>query len=195
MSFILDALKKSQAEQSGEGVSLRLQQRHAPRVATRWLAAGLAVLVAFNLALLAWIFMIDTDPAPATVDSQPGPTPSVVQPSFVQPTEAEPAPTRRPEPVRKPPDRTPPAPIPRVALADLPATEQILYNGFIYSTHIYTDDPDLCAVVVDGQRLMAGDAFKGLQVVEITEAGVIFEETRAGQTRQVEVSVLDQWES
>jgi polyhydroxyalkanoate synthesis regulator protein len=79
-------------------------------------------------------------------------------------------------------------------LQDLPRAEQSLYNGFTYSTHIYTDDPDLCAIVVDGQRLQVGDAFKGLKVTAITEQGVIFEENRRGVVREVEVNLLAQWE-
>ena len=86
-------------------------------------------------------------------------------------------------------------PIQAVTLSELPASEQILYNGFNYSTHIYTDDPELCAVVIDGERLTAGDSFKGLKVLAITETGVIFEETRRGQRRRVAVSVLDQWDN
>ena len=40
----------------------------------------------------------------------------------------------------------------------------------------------------------AGDAFKGLKVVEITETGVVFEENRRGSVREVEVDLMEQWD-
>ncbi len=199
MSFILDALKKSQAERSGAGVALRLEQRPARHPAIRWLGLALAVLVVFNLGLLAWIWGTGSAETAAEPTQAPAPVmkrPTLEQPAVEQPTIAPQTEKSAAEPAPRRPARTPPpAPIARVALADLPAAEQILYNGFTYSTHIFTDDPSLCAVVIDGQRLMAGDAFKGLTVVAITETGVIFEETRAGRVRHVEVSMLEQWES
>ena len=85
--------------------------------------------------------------------------------------------------------------IPRLQLSALPAAEQSLYRGFNYSTHIYTDDPDLCAIVIDGQRLANGDAFKGLKLIAITEDGVVFEENRRGSVREVEVVLMELWDS
>ena len=222
MSYILDALKKSQAEQAETGVNLQPPRRGT----SRWLAAGLVVVLVINLALLAWIVLDKaalTDPdispgvtaAPQTAPSAaaaPAETGTVPAGDNEDTAAQRPAVTveRSAEPVLEPepaatvaasptiPDAPAPAARERAvrptALADLPAQEQILYNGFNYSTHIYTDDPDLCAVVIDGERLTAGDSFKGLKVIAITETGVIFEESRRGQRRQVAVSVLEQWE-
>jgi len=206
MSYILDALKKSHAEQADAGVSLRMDQSASRRGLAPWLAGLVAVLLV-NFSILLWIFVIDVDdpatPAPAAAAApeatvaQPVPAHTIDQPRAPAP-EARVA--TRPEPARgaDTPRQTPEpiaAPVQRVALLELPAREQTLYNGFIYSTHIFTDDPALCAIVVDGQRLTAGDSFKGLRVVAVTEDGVVFSETRRGVTREVEVSVLDQWEN
>jgi hypothetical protein len=197
MSYILDALKKSQSEQSSDGVALRVQQT-TKRARTSWLAITLGLILLCNAGLLLWIFVLDEDtvatdpkitsePAPNSdpvevVSALPAPQP---QSSELRESRAEVQTRVREEP------RTV---IAKFGLEDLPSIEQSIYNGFTYTTHIYTDDPTLCAIVVDGQRLMAGDSFKGLGVVAITEAGVIFEENRRGHRRQVEVSVLDQWE-
>lgn len=125
-------------------------------------------------------------PAQATASSK----------TTTQQADRTPAQTSTPaSPSTRQPARAAAAPrVPRVLLSDLSPTEQTLYNGFNYSTHIYTDDPSLCAIVVDGERLEVGDAFKGLKVVAITEIGVVFEENRRGRRREVEVSVLDQWD-
>ncbi len=224
MSYILDALKKNQAEQAETGVNLQPPRRGA----SRWLATGLVVVLVLNLALLAWIVLdksVITGPesptsvtaAPQTVQPTAADTaetsanqpaseaepiaqrPAVIIESVAEPVvEAEPAAAVTVEVVPTSPATPAPAARQRTvqptALADLPAQEQILYNGFNYSTHIYTDDPELCAVVIDGERLTAGDSFKGLKLIAITETGVIFEENRRGQRRQVAVSVLEQWE-
>jgi hypothetical protein len=209
MSYILDALKKSHAEQADAGVSLRMDQSTSRHRLAPWLAGLVAVLLV-NISILLWIFVIDVDdaatPAPASAAevAQPAPASAIEQPRSPVPkatvsTPSAPARADTPTAAPRTAPRRPPAPAAppaqRVALRELPAIEQTLYNGFIYSTHIYTDDPALCAIVVDGQRLTAGDSFKGLRVVAVTEGGVVFSETRRGVTREVEVSVLDQWEN
>ena len=195
MSYILDALKKSQSEQALDGVSLRMTTQAPKRKIQRWLSVGFGIVLACNAGLLLWIFVLDdqdqttfvasTPPAPT---AQIDPAPAKPQAVRVQPELPTPAPIKaKPQPVALV------AKIVKLKLIDLSVSEQSLYNGFTYSTHIYTDDPTLCAIVVDGQRLMAGDRFQGLVVVAITEAGVIFEQLYNGQRRQVEVSVLEQW--
>ena len=87
----------------------------------------------------------------------------------------------------------------KVQLSELPPSEQDRFNSFNYSSHIYTDDPELCAIVINGQRLSAGDLFEGMEVVAITEEGMVFGSSRLssqGQREQlhVAVSVIEQWE-
>jgi len=87
----------------------------------------------------------------------------------------------------------------KLQLSELPISEQDKFNSFNYSSHIYTDDPELCAVVINGQRLSAGDRFEGMEVVAITEEGVVFGSSSVsnqGQREQlhVAVSVLEQWD-
>lgn len=75
-----------------------------------------------------------------------------------------------------------------LSLSDLSATERALYEGFNYTSHIYTSSENLRAVVIDGQRVQIGDSFNGLKIHDITETGVIFEENRNGNIRRIQVS-------
>ena len=231
MSYILDALKKSQSEQASDGVALRVQQT-TKRTQPSWLVIGLGLVLLSNVGLLLWIFVLGPNASSAgpkveqaTIGVQTPVDQPVTDIRQDQPMASR-ANTQVPRGVvpRNQEASIEPAQvlssesgqsgqstrqsraelarpiIAKFALSDLPAIEQSIYNGFTYTSHIYTDDPTLCAIVVDGQRLMAGDSFKGLGVVAITEEGVIFEENPFGVEegdgvrRQVEISVLQQWE-
>ena len=212
MSYILDALKKSQSEQAAAGVALRLQESRPRKRTNAWLIVALVLVLLVNASLVAWIFLLPETPdeaeaaaplppadtsnhqqATARAPATPAAPPEVAR-MPVKPAADSRTPTPGREAVGSPAAAPAPAPVPRVALQDLPSAEQSLYNGFTYSTHIYTDDPSLCAIVVDGQRLQVGNAFKGLKVAAITEQGVVFEENRRGVVREVEVNLLEQWE-
>ena len=75
-------------------------------------------------------------------------------------------------------------------LSELPSADQGRFLALNITSHIYTDDPSLCAVVIDGQRLGNGDRFAGLKVFKITPTGVIFEE-QGDRPRRVEVNPFD----
>jgi hypothetical protein len=220
MSYILDALKKSQSEQAADGVALRVQQTPARKALNPWLIAVLIVVLLLNAGLLGWLFL--QQQPPLATDNQPQPAPGAatvpdnqavdattpqVAPTIAATTANPPAQSAAPAPamsarvaqaaprvITQPAPAPVAVPVPRLALRELPAAEQSLYNGFTYSTHIFTDDPTLCAIVVDGQRLQIGDAFKGLRVAAITEDGVVFEENRRGVVREIAVNLLEQWE-
>ena len=181
-----------------------------------WIAAGLIVVILINLGLVGWIYLSQGEEEPqiaaTPADKITQDVPTTDKPAPTEPptteTPAEPQAAAQPAPAATRPaastasparETAEPAPARVVAtplpLSELPASERILYDGFSYSTHIYTDDPSLCAIVVNGQRLTAGDSFQGLKVIAITEVGVVFEENRRGQRRQIEVSVLEQWDS
>jgi len=215
MSYILDALKKSEAEKAGEAVGLNPQQSGMKRPSITWIASGLAVILAVNIILLGYIFLDRLPPSkeisasPTTISNVPleqtadelGRTPPVVTagppPQASVKIQPEIAPGKRqlrsndnPTLLQEKPSKV----IEQVKLFDLPASEQLLYTGFKYSSHIYTDDPALCNIVIDGQTLGAGDAFKGLTVHAINEEGVVFLESRRGQQRLVAVSIIEVWD-
>jgi hypothetical protein len=58
-----------------------------------------------------------------------------------------------------------------------------------FSTHLFSSDPGLRAVVVNGQRLKEGDQLGVLTLASITEDGVVFR----FEDYLVSVSVLDDW--
>ncbi len=226
MSYILDALKKSQAEQSGEVAQLQLRDRSG-RSVSQWLLIGLAVLLGINASVMLWFFVFDNgSPNPselakgaqssageARMQSTPiqqapvRPTPRqttstqqanemprrVAQPITPPPTQKRQATTPQSMPKRVPTPIKAPT-VARVDLQDLPESEQALYNGFKYSSHIFSpDDPSAGAIFINGQMLRIGDDFQELVVADITEFAVVFKETKDGKPREVEVVLADQW--
>ena len=199
MSYILDALKKNQAEQAGEGMSVNMSSQRKAKTPV-WVYILVAALL-LNGALLAY-FILEPSPAekvqnqtasepqpvakPERPDPQPQPQP---QPELVEETIDEPVATTRPPP--SPVQPTPRPQITEVTYDALTPAEQVAYDSFSYTSHIFTDAKDLRAIVIDGQRVQIGDSFKGLKIYDITETGVIFEENRRGTIRRVQVSPFE----
>ena len=225
MSYILDALKKNQAEQAPEMPGLRLDggsPENKPKTSWQlWVSIAVGVLLLLNLGFLGWQAITpDVEetariekPVTATRSVQPQATRTHPSPQPVQ-ENASATPTTEPvatanirviqpkqeseqdiviAPAQAPTAAPIQTDVERVQLSSLPQREQILYSSFEFTSHIYTDEPEDCAIVVNGYRLTVGDGFKGLTVVEITPEGVIFAETRRGVERHVEVSILDLW--
>ena len=76
-----------------------------------------------------------------------------------------------------------------VRVDDLPGSQRNRFPSLSFSTHIYADDADLRAIVVNGTRLEEGDRLGALSLHEITEDGAVFR----FENRLVSVSVLDEW--
>lgn len=202
MSYILDALKKSRAEEAAGGVALSMQPSAKTKSRPKGLLGLVIVLVLTNVGLLIWVSLPKPTTRPASVLPPVQTTPA--DPAKTQPTsntapaEAQSAPPQPIQQAVQTPQRK--IPVRKIALSDLPSDEQTRFNSFSYSTHIFTDDPSLCAIVIDGQRLSAGDSFEGMEVVAITEEGVVFGtqmESTSGRTENlhVAVSVMQQWDS
>ena len=184
MSTILDALKKSQAAQRGDEVALRLTQGQQHRWPT-WIGIAIVIALAANGALLGWGFLRDSQtPEPpraansdTTDDARLDPMPVAADPQKLVVEEQAPSDDApdAPETTLSAADSQPPtaeAPTPLViapptqfALDELASDERALFDGFSYTTHIYTDDPALCAIVINGQRLQAGDTFEARGIV------------------------------
>ena len=207
MSYILDALQKSQAEQAGERDLPGPQRYRAQRGWGPITTFILCALLALNAGLLGWFLWSKDTPQTATTAPDTLAPPAIVAAPAIATT---PAIVATPEPSFESEIQAPPPvataavasailaqsadrPLTRVSLADLPAPQQEKYNRFNYTTHIYTDDPALCAIVIDGQRLRAGDTIKGLRVAAITEAGVVFADTVGGVPTEVVVDLQQQW--
>jgi hypothetical protein len=206
MSYILDALKKSRAEEAADGVTLAMQPTATTKSRPKGLLPLVIILVLTNVGLLIWV----TLPKPAThsatavppvqttlADSTPGEPARTEPPSNVDPAKTQAVPPKPTQQIAQTPPKK--VSVRKVNLSALPSDEQAQFNKFNYSTHIFTDDPSLCAIVIDGQRLSAGDNFEGLEVVAITEEGVVFGTQRTLTNGSIEnlhvaVSVIEQWD-
>ena len=197
MSFILDALKKSENERQEQsaaefaGVPASSDEPRAPR----WLWV-LAVLLAINVVVLAGLLMRDDTPniVSATAD-----TPAVVQeqepaPSFADKIEearerhpvvvaradTEPG-TEEPEPSPAPADPAQ-TPQPEFTLRSMPTAAELRADGTIQMAelhldiHVYSDVPDDRFVFINMVRHKENSRLtEGPVVREITPEGVILD--------------------
>jgi len=77
----------------------------------------------------------------------------------------------------------------RVSLDALPADARARFPGIVISTHVYAEDPDLRAIVVNGTRLQEGDQVVGLTIREIGPDGVAVE----FENYVVDVPIFTDW--
>lgn len=239
MSFVLEALKKQEADRDPEAaVSLAkagvLHRRHR-----RWMVL-FAVAMLLNAALVGWLLWrgepstqrdvaapateqparterpAAREPAPMWGERQVAAAPSERTPPA--PTAAaEPAPTERAAATPAPPPQqaaaAPPQPAPAPAhtasapplpaAAPRPATQRVIglddltpaerrrFPGIAFSTHIYSEDPELRAVVANGQRRQEGQRIRGLEILQITQDGVVLE----FEDKRVKVPLAVDWDS
>lgn len=186
MSFILDALRKSELErqrQNGPSIAQLPVARDDRRLPPALLAIG--ALLAINAGGLLYILLRDDSPAPAAADAMEPPSASSLEPVAAAPPPAprgsSPAPefsgdTLRPvrESVMAAAAAPPPAPDPtllpdpRVSYAagpiesmplpigDLPAHATAGLPQLSVDLHIYSDDPAERAVFINGRRYQHG---------------------------------------
>ncbi len=202
MSFILDALRKSEIErqrQSGPSIAELPVAREDRRLPVALLAIG--VLLAVNVGVLVFFLMRDADappPAPdaATVATAP-PAAVAMQPAPVAPAAsddptasdrltASPAPQPM-DPATQAPEAPDPTLLPdppaaatpgRVTYAtappptELPGALDVGLPELTVDLHIYTDDPARRAVFINGRRYTQG--------ATIAEGPLLEEITRDG---------------
>lgn len=204
MSYILDALKKSEAERDPKAAAAlviaeaeRTQaERQKYRVALWVIGIALLVNAAIFGAWLAWW----ANPQAVVAEVQPIPTPqkSPAGPERSEPTRTAETVPNTAQPVKDaatvtqpPQSQTPAQPrLERIALSELPSSARAGFPGLAFSTHIFADDPELRAVVINGARRTEGDLVEGMTIEEITEGGVVL---HFGEYL-VEISVLESWE-
>jgi hypothetical protein len=78
-----------------------------------------------------------------------------------------------------------------VLLGELPTSARSRFPGIAFSSHIYAEDRDLRAIVANGQRLTEGERIRGLEILEITESGVVL----AFERYAVEVRIAGDWDT
>ena len=195
MSYILDALKKSEAERSRGVVPTLLTSsptQFRPRVAI-WVLFGALIVNACLFA--AWIFWR----SPTTIAVLPVEAARVPLPTGgTSPTEV--APAENPVPASRIATTLPPNQAPLSAATAMTSTDaerdappQIAASTspqMSFSTHVYADDPAMRAVTLNGRRYVEGDTISaGVVLKQITETGVVLDMNG----RIIAMDVLQDW--
>lgn len=190
MSFILDALKKSESERNRQTGPTLMELRVAPprsRLPTWGLVIGAVLLL--NLGLLLWLLLRPTPPPPIVAAAAPAAVPApVAAAAAVVTAPTAPAP---PEPALSPPANTAdfepalPArsPLPSTtnvgADLGLPTIHDLNASGanlpeLRLSLHVYDAEPSRRYVLLNSTRLREGESTPdGLRLERITESGVV----------------------
>ncbi len=202
MSFILDALKKSETERQQQGPSDFANvpsSAESPR-APRWLWV-VALLLAVNLAILLGVLLRDDEPEVAPPSGQASVAEPAAGPTFSekieeareQQTAASAGVAASREPVAQPPleapaPASPPAAPPQsrpqtgFTLAALPTADELRANGTIQMAdlhldiHVYSEQPDDRFVFINMVRHREKSRLaEGPVVQEITPEGVVLD--------------------
>ena len=202
MSYILDALKKTEAENDPDvraSLAIDRGERRRQHIVQGFVTAALLI----NAAVLLWLFVprdsiTEAQQTTASSQAQPlTPVPARLPAAVPQAPAAQQTPAAEQEPGVLPTETvqvsqiSPATPLRRLALAELPAAARREFPQLEFSTHVYADDPALRAIVVNGQRLTEGNSLGALYLNEITENGVVF----ATGDYLVDIAVLDDWQN
>lgn len=212
MSYILDALNKSERERTGAKTPrLGTVHHRAEPVSSdspqRW-PLILTIVLILNLAVLTVWFFKPTGPEETPISnlqSYDSSFPSITQDieagpqAFEQPqrhASRQPTNTAEEESVREssPPDmqseiHTYP---PRTKPIGQPVNTSQRLAAMRFSSHIFASDKDLRMVVVDGRRMVEGDTIgDGIHLHQITEDGVVFEY----RGERYPIDILSQWDN
>lgn len=199
MSFILDALKKAEAERNRRIAPVLMDARIAPprRGLPAW-AWALGAVLLVNLALLGWLLW--RAPAPVAESSVPNGSPTSAAdsaapaPATATRVAPPPAPSPPAQPVQEIPPRpaitpplsdltqAPPANQPASGDAsDLPTLDELRAAGIALpalqlNLHVYDPAPAYRSVLLNGIRLREGEYTPdGVKVDRITPTGVVLE--------------------
>ena len=179
MSYILDALKKSEEERQRGKVPSFSASVDAPvstaKKSNIWPIVTL-VVVAMNAALILFFWNRSTPEIDAVSESGD----NVAQmDAVVEPPRAE----EQKKPVVKQGAYMP-------QLDELPDEQRMGIPDLSFSSHMYSSRPQYRSIIINGKRLKEGQFFnREIQVVEITDSGVILSN---GQT-EFEVDILGRW--
>ena len=195
MSYILDALKKSEAERSRGSVPTLLmpQQTRFRSNTVIWIL--LAALLVNACLFAAWMFRSSSTTSasgklasePAAVRNTP-PNEDITPRAESLSSTTQPATTHddaREEMVPAQTELVSPTAAPTAAPAFTPDEPRISF-----STHVYGTDPAMRGVTMNGKRFVEGDTISpGVRIKEITETGVVLDMNG----REVPMDVLQDW--
>jgi general secretion pathway protein B len=180
MSYILDALKKSEQERQ-QGKSPNLQSIHkpaAPDSTSNYLAISLIVLCVCSLSIAAYFYLDNKGPRANTVEI-----------------------TNKEITVEKVETASPLVPstetnkvVEALAVVEfwqLPDPVQSEIPALTFSFHVYSDNPERRAIIINKRRVKEGDLVStGLHLTEITPEGVVL---RWQEKYAFYIAVVEQW--
>lgn len=214
MSYILDALRKSESERRQGRVPDLGQQIHLihkPKKKSHAVAAWIGLGLVLNAAVLAYVFWPDPRSQAATTDaaealpavaevrepepeSEPEPVLPDTQPSLAPMVQERPTiivPSR--EPVRQASSaetaNNSGARVPH--LIEMPQGFQRSIPDLVFNSHIYASEPSSRRVTINNSYLRVGEVFSGIRVEQITEDGVVLSK----DGRSFRVGVVRDWVS
>jgi general secretion pathway protein B len=204
VSYILDALKKSEAERN-RGVAPSLFAGRQDQTKSRVGPWVLFVAILINACFAGYWFYTRNDtatPNEARVVATPEPLPQTQPQPIPEPMASE-QPVAGARPTAPPiatatvptiiapsPARLPPDVVARPVAPPRPTTNEMELANLSFSTHFYASDPTKRAVTLNGRRMMEGDSIsRGVVLKEITETGVILDVNG----REVPLEVLQEW--
>ena len=206
MSYILDALNKSEQEKTdtktpGLNTVHQRVERNDSRGPQRWLYFFAIALTLNLLALGLWFAFTNSSPE---IDSVNQPPPRTALPVVSQVSRSDTGPSSLNEPRAAAPQTAstslPPANRGGMTTQSrqTPSMENPPFDirarlaNIRFSSHIYAQDQALRMVVIDGQRMKEGDQLSGgIRLLNITEAGVVF----TYQGDRFPIDVLSQWDN
>ena len=211
MSYILDALRKSETERRQGRVpdlGQQVQLIHRPKKKRVSPALWVSLALMLNAGVLAFVFW----PGMPATESEPVLEDPVAETGAIpepDPVESTPPPTATEPPVAESRERAtvivPSSAIPETAaptvepeqagrvphLVELPLSFQKSVPDLTFNSHIYSSSPASRRVMINDTYLRVGDVFEGLRVDDITEEGVVL--SRDG--RRFRVGVVRDWVS
>ncbi|MGM0953136.1 MAG: general secretion pathway protein GspB [Pseudomonadota bacterium] len=205
MSYILEALRKSEAERRqgkapdlGQSVQMIHRPRRKPVSLLVWIVLGLFL----NAGILGYVFWPEiqaafapaaTEPPAEDVVSEPPPPVSVapVQAQPEVPEHGEPT-IIVPRPMAQQQELTATRSQGRVPhLVELPLSFQKSIPDLTFNSHIVSSNSSASSVMINSQYLRAGDSMGPLLIEQINEDGVVFR--KDGQ--QFRVGTMRNWVS
>lgn len=207
MSYILDALKKSDQErQQGAGPSLQTIHRpHANAVDRRWLYVLLVLLVALLLAVGiggSWFWFKLNSPNEERANAQQSlpEKPVAAAPVTAVPVNSQPSSavslqssTDSALPKESLPKDVSAQQVEQqvvVPFSELPLNVRNAIPAMTFSFHVYSSNPARRTIIINGRRVKQGAAIdNGLLLEEITSNGVIFR----WQEHHFSIPVVEDW--
>lgn len=192
MSYILDALKKSDQErQQNNGPNLQSVHRQQPVIKASssklwWLVVLLLLIIAV---FSSWFYFTLSKPAPSVIAEQP--VPVTQAPSLSQQSQTNtPTKTLAPTEVANNEALMNEALI-LVEFWELPDPVQQQIPPMTFSFHVYSENPVRRTIIINKQRVREGSTVSaGLVLEEITPQGVIL---NWQQTHRFSINVVENW--